>query len=117
MSTYWHIRCVDCKNTHTFDCANHEEKLMLMLCRNAESIAALDDMMRDPESCDVKLRTNYGEVDTAWFRSHLGHQLLPIDEYGHVLGQCLERVVCECGASHACDLSLNHEGPHEKAKK
>lgn len=114
MSRYWHLHCVDCKVTHIFDSANHMDEEILQLIKHSEAIAALDDLMRAPRCADVELRFGpYGQIDTAWFREHLGHQMLPIDEYGEVLGQekCWEYSTCSDGHQHRCTLLRGHEGP------
>lgn len=111
MSTDWHIHCVDCKATHHFDDANHREPLMLALCRHAEAIATLADLFADTDAFDVELRTMNGRIDPTWFREHLGHQLLPIDEYGTLIGQCWKYVDCgHCRQRQHCGLPRDHEG-------
>jgi hypothetical protein len=120
MSTDWNVHCLDCKSTHRFDDANHQDELMLALCRHADSIAALAVVLEDPVLKGYLLLKfdYYGTVDASWFRKHLGHQLLPINEYGLLLQQCYEKVECsECSALHNCVLELKHDGPHQAAKK
>lgn len=118
MSTDWNVHCVDCKSTHHFSDANHQDELMLALCRHAEAIAALLELQKEARF-DIQLRTLWGDVDIAWFREHLGHQLLPIDEYGRLYQHCRERIYCgECKiTAHQCALLEGHEGPHERSKR
>lgn len=110
MSTDWHIHCVDCNVTHRFDDANRRDRLMLTLIKHADSIASLVELLEEAGG-DVELKTFWGRIDAAWFRAHLGHNLMPIDEYGHLLDQCAKRIECTCGALHWCSLKKDHEGP------
>lgn len=114
MSTDWNIRCRDCDEVHGFDDANHREDLMAVLIEHAAAIAALAPLLKATSSIasDVELRTPWGAVDVDWFAKHLGHRLVPHDEYGRDLGQCWKSVPCsECKCSHRpCTLALDHEG-------
>lgn len=112
MSTDWNIKCVDCGDVHGFDDANHMDQEMLILIKHADSIAALADLVAECGSIRLGFEyDNYGPIDPVWFRKHLGHQLMPIDEYGRLLDRCSERVTCgECETSHWCTLTLGHDG-------
>jgi hypothetical protein len=109
VSTDWNIRCVDCGDTHHFNDANHQNRLMLDILSHQEAIAAIAPLLR---TGDVELETFYGNIDAAWFAKHLGHNLLPIDEYGRLLDQCHECAKCSCGFEHPCTLPAKHEGEH-----
>lgn len=83
MSCDWNIYCRTCNATHDFLDANHKEDLMWHLIRHASSIAALAPLMEgDLFNGNLELRTFYGRIDSRWFRDHLGHDLVPISEYG-----------------------------------
>lgn len=84
---------------------------MLALCKHADLIAAFDDVMQDGEGHLTLEIMNRGRIDTYWFKQHLGHQLIPIDEYGVLLGQCRKRIECEAGYNHDCQLDRDHEEP------
>ncbi len=114
MSTDWNVHCVDCNVTHTFNDANHQDQLMAMLCKHSAAIAGLADLLR--ETPDVEFKTYWGAIDADWFRKHLGHKLVPIDEYGALLDQCAEYVDCECGSHRRCTLKLAHDGKHAAVK-
>ena len=90
---------------------------MLSLIKHADSIAALAELQ---SGGDFEIRWTYGEygrVDAMWFRRHLRHNLIPIDEYGRLLDQCHEHVYCgECNNRHDCALKLGHDGPHERKR-
>lgn len=114
MSTDWHVHCLDCKDTHRFDDANHRDEFMLLLCKHADSIAAVAGLLAAGRG-DVALQTAWGRIDADWFLTHQGHNLIPIDEYGRVLGKCCESVACgECATSHRCALEHGHDGPHAR---
>jgi hypothetical protein len=103
--------------THAFDDANHMDELMAVLCKHAGAIAALAPMMSELRERHVLgdvyfAVAHHGEIDTAWFAAHLGHRLVPISEYGHLLNQCTEYVTCMCGERHRCTKDYGHEGDH-----
>jgi hypothetical protein len=112
VSCDWNIKCLDCNDVHTFSDANHEDALMRFLIKYADGIAALGDMFADPEfhhHC-IDFRVSYGRIEADWFRKHLGHNLLPIDEYGTLDKQCYQYVSCEFGHRHHCALDAGHDG-------
>lgn len=84
MSTDWNVHCADCDVTHTFNDANHMLPEMRLLVKYAPAIAGLAPLM--DESRDVRLKLGecgtYGDIEPAWFATHLGHRLCPISEYG-----------------------------------
>ena len=82
MSTDWNVHCRTCKDTHGFDDANHQESLMWLLVDQAPAIAALAPLMDADSNDSVELKCYYGRIDPQWFRAHLGHDLVPISEYG-----------------------------------
>jgi hypothetical protein len=112
MSADWHVHCLDCNDTQTFDDAHHMQGTMAALCKNAEAIAALVPLIRDGGALGLEVR-NHGEVDTQWFAQHLGHRLVPINEYGEALGECSERVDCACGSPMSCKREYGHVGEHD----
>lgn len=109
MSCDWNVHCVDCKDTHYFNDANHEDKLMAALCKHADAIAGLVDLVKTD---DVQLGTLWGRVDPGWFARHRGHKLVPINEYGDLLTQCAEFVKCGCGSMRRCTKDAEHDGDH-----
>jgi hypothetical protein len=114
VSCRWDIKCLDCNETHVFHEANHMDGLMLALCRHPEAIAALADVFADVgQYTEIKIHTYHGSIDPTWFRKHLGHSIMPIDEYGRLYNQCQERIECNCGGLHDCVLDINHEGDHK----
>lgn len=123
MSTDWNVHCVDCKDTHTFSDANHMDKEMAALCRNAAAIAGLSLLLDDMEKRglyypNVELSLgHHGRIDPRWFAKN-GHTLVPIDEYGGLLTQCTEYVGCACGSHRRCAKDAGHDGDHDpKARR
>lgn len=113
MSTDWNVHCLDCKATLRFDDANHDDKVMAALCKHAGAIAALAPLIGELGPLDVALEVPHrGAIDPGWFAAHLGHRLVPISEYGHILDQCAEYVACVCGGLRRCVLAFGHERPH-----
>ena len=55
---------------------------MWLLVDQASAIAALAPLSDADLSSEVELRCFYGRIDPQWFRTHLGHDLVPINEYG-----------------------------------
>ena len=113
MSTDWNVHCVDCNDTHWFNDANHQDRMMSLLIKHADAISALVELVQQ-DGC-IELSTLWGRIDPAWFHRHKGHILKPIDEYGRLLDQCRERVVCkECNSNHRdCIRTHGHIGPCE----
>lgn len=116
MSCDWSVHCLDCQATHRFGDANHQEDVMLLLCKHAAAIAGLAGLVAEPalQGWGVGISTPWGSVDPAWFRDHLGHRLAPINEYGQILGRCSEWVTCECGTVHPCAREQGHDGEHRR---
>ena len=88
---------------------------MLVIIKHADMIAGLDDLVRESNGeIDLQMRF-YGSIDTAWFRQHLGHNLLPVNEYGRLLNQCHDYAPCDdCEHRYPCVLEDGHEGPHRR---
>lgn len=107
MSTYWDVYCVNCKVEHGFDGANHAELEMAEICKHADAIAALSAF-----NLEIDLHCTYGRIKPWWFAEHLGHKLVPRNEYGEFLGQCPETVKCVCGSRKRCTLPNEHGGEH-----
>ncbi len=115
MSTDWDIFCVDCKDQHRFNDANHQVGMMRALIKHANIIATLVPLMNERDIYDIDLRTSYGRVDPDWFLKHLNHKLVPISEYGTIDSECGEYFQCnDCKTSRACQLEKGHGGVHAR---
>ncbi len=83
MSEDWNIYCCTCKETYSFDDANHKEKFMWLLIDHAPAIAGLAPLFADQGIEDLTFGCYYGRIEPEWFQEHLGHELVPISEYGN----------------------------------
>lgn len=114
MSTDWNIYCRTCDEEHSFDDANHMEDDMAALIDCARSIADLAPLLaNDRVGHKIEFTLGrHGSIDAAWFAAHLGHELVPRDEYGRCSDQCGKRVRCAgCRVSHLCTFKPGHEPP------
>lgn len=112
MSCDYFVFCRTCKERHSFNDANHQDKLMHALVRHASAIAALVPLMNeDPTWGGIELRTSYGRLDPTWFAHHQEHELCVIDEYGKIDGACGRVFNCQwCSCRHYCVLATGHPG-------
>lgn len=81
MSCDWDIYCRTCNESHEFLDANHQEDLMWLLIAHSKEIAALDPLINNSRF-EVQLKCFYGYVRPEWFVKHMGHDLVPRNEYG-----------------------------------
>lgn len=112
MSCDWHIRCVDCNETHRFDDANHCDDDMRVLIKHAAALAGFVELQAELGDRFQITLACYGSIDASWFAKHRGHRLQPIDEYGRLDTQCHGYADCDAGHSHPCRLDLGHDGSH-----
>jgi hypothetical protein len=117
VSTDWYVHCRDCDDTHRFEEANHLDEEMASLCKHAAAIAGLAPLFKEVIDLNISLYGTCSRIDPAWFAAHLGHRLIPISEYGHLLDQCLEYVACACGSSMRCTKDLGHDGDHDPTER
>lgn len=110
MSLHWSLRCVDCGSSHDFGDTNHRQRLMQDLCGHAHAIGACAALGRAIEPF-AELRVDAGSslrLDVAWFERHAAHRLVPVDEYGRLLGECRTWGVHDA----TCRLPDGHAGDH-----
>ena len=113
MSCDWNVYCRTCNEEHSFNDANHMEQEMAALVKHAGAIAALAPLFDESQWIEMNLGRHWGTISPRWFAKHLGHDLIPRDEYGRFLDKCPEWVKCgKCGANHHCTLAYGHEGDH-----
>lgn len=121
MGTSWNLRCVTCSVNLLDEFERYPgPQELVSLIRNSEAVASLADLFADCPG-EFELRSSYNTVsrpiDPVVFRAHLGHQLMPIDEYGRLLDACHQKFQCpHCATWHPCSLSHHHEGPHSYVK-
>lgn len=63
MSCDWNIKCITCDSTLVFNDANHQQNLMVLLVEHRRAVGRLATLLAE----DIRLATNYGDVDAAWF--------------------------------------------------
>ena len=113
MSTDWYVHCLDCKQTHSFTESNHLDRTMAALCEHAAAIAALQPLFKMGFDIELNIPGTYTVIDVDWFAEHAGHRLVPINEYGALLDQCVEYVRCSCGNARRCERERGHDGEHD----
>lgn len=113
MSTYWDIKCRTCNVKAGAYNQNHAESQMWDIIKHAAAIAAAAPVLA-AFGCTDGLDIGVGwRPDAEWFVKHLGHDLVPVNEYGEESGQCSGQVVCDsCGTHHNCKADRGHAGPH-----
>jgi hypothetical protein len=117
MSTDWNVFCLDRGDTHYFGDANHQEDVMVLLCKHATAIGALAPLL-DSVDFGLEFTTPWGRIDASWFARHATHRLAPISEYGDILDSCQERISCECGSNNRrCALDPGHAGEHQAVRR
>lgn len=86
MSCDWNVHCVDCKDTHHFNDANHLQDLMLHLIAHRHLLEVVAPLFEDvPCPALIEIHTSWGYIDASWFLAHRGHHLVARSEYGDVI--------------------------------
>jgi hypothetical protein len=119
MSCDWNVYCRTCDETVTgFSGANHREDFMHRLIRHAEAIAGLVPFLDDAQSWEeVELNAPWGLIRPQAFKRHLGHELVPQDEYGRCSDDCGEYFHCSsCRNTRTCHLPKGHDGEHAEER-
>ncbi len=85
MSTDWYPYCLTCHESYDLWNCRHPD-FILYLITNAEFIVKMGEFInRTPSYIDIELHSTYGDIHPEWFKKHLGHQLVPKNEYGRYL--------------------------------
>lgn len=119
MSTAWDLYCIDCQAHAGFRITGGSAILGELWSKRQAFIAAREACTHlECTAVDWELKV-LGDHESAsfhfpeWAKTHDKHRVVTRSEYGEILGQCWERVVCAaCGHSHNCKLPRGHEGPH-----
>jgi len=83
MSTDWYPYCLTCHESYDmWNC--HRPDFILYLFRNIDFIVKIGEF-QDGSSVDIDVHSLYGDIHPEWFKKHLGHQLVPKNEYGDYL--------------------------------
>lgn len=114
MSCDWDVWCETCKsNLGLFD-NNRGDDYVRVLIRIAGVLANMGDAAKvftDHTGQGVKAGYYDREkFDPVWFADHRGHDLRCKNEYGQLDTQCTQRVLCNFGEYHNCQLNLGHDG-------
>lgn len=111
MSCDFDVFCLDCNANLGLQDWNRRSNEVQALIANAPAIAALAPLARSGFTLEHFDRN----VPIEFFAKHLGHRLLPRDEYGGFLDECGAQFAClgACG-NHwlTCRLVRDHEGQH-----
>lgn len=118
MSCKWNVHCLDCNTTKIVgEWTKNDPEAVAALCKHAGVIAALAPVLKDVHLTYAGIVlcrkwSNNGEtIDVEWFARHDGHRLMPINEYGELIGSCQRSVDCSCGTRRQCRLEHGHDGP------
>ena len=120
MSCDWDVYCRTCDESLGLPDMNHDDHKMRALIAYAPQLAALAPLMNEQHSFELNATYGRAAIDCGFFAKHLGHDLVPRDEYGQCDDTCHELIRCACGHPRCggqwnCNLKKGHEGPHEWA--
>lgn len=116
MSCDWWVYCRTCDEELSYPSLNHGEDTLTKLIRAAPQIVQIYEISKSvPDNLlTVDVQALHMSFDASWFKKHLGHDMVPRNEYHVCLDRCGVRVKCgECGTGHLCNLPVNHEGNHK----
>lgn len=114
MSNYWNLLCRDCDDELPLD-INHGNAFIKRLIEQFPLLITIEPVL------DV-INESYYDLNfpTDWVRyakRHVGHDLIPIDEYGKHSDSCGEYFHCKCcPARYTCNLLDGHEGEHARER-
>mgnify|MGYP006136754275 CR=1 FL=1 len=91
MSSYLHIRCLDCIENCERPRLNWGEKPLTKLL---EEMPKLLTAWSNDWDVSVKVECRGNPVDMPWFEKHAGHKLSVIDDCGYLKP-------CACGTEHS----------------
>lgn len=83
MSCDWYPYCLTCHESYDmWNCGKPD--FILYLIANSEFIVKIGEF-QSGTNVDIEVKSWYGLIDPEWFKKHLGHQLVPKNEYGRYL--------------------------------
>lgn len=116
MSTAYDLHCVDCNAGLGLECYDSNELARVRSKRN--TLAALSVLVASLDGIVRAEHSYLGHIDLGFFERHRDHNIRIVDEYGAYVGDCRERVECECcGTRVHCRLPHAHEGEHSPWSK
>jgi hypothetical protein len=118
MSTYWDVHCLDC-NVESGLHLNHGDDTCRDLIEFRDAIAMIADiqakMAKSWTEISISVPGERGHIDQDFYKTHAGHALAAVNEYGQIDGDCNER-----GPAFdyvPCPLPEGHEGDHDFEKR
>ncbi len=106
MSNHWDIRCLSCNEDLGFEW-NHASEEYAEVLKYRDELTACADLLAKPNLWRVNDGGALAQIAN-FLGKHRGHDLVPRDEYGRLLGQCPERTP----AYENCVLAKGHGGEH-----
>lgn len=117
MSNYWNLLCRTCDDTCGFDWNHGGDRIQQLI----PHLATLAECAKKLEPINELLSYHVTwEITLPWelvsfARQHHSHDLIAIDEYGHLYGDCGTAYRCECCGSYlSCKKKRDHDGDHGK---
>lgn len=115
MSNEWNLLCRTCDFTCNFEW-NHGGDRIQQLIPHMKLIAATFEALepvREILAYHVRWEFEFPWELVDFARSHHSHDLIAIDEYGKLYGDCGTRYRCECCGSYLhCRKAAGHDGDH-----
>ena len=112
MSTYWDVRCLDCDVESGLH-LNHGDGTCRDLIKFRDGLASIAAVAEATASSwfeiSISVPGECGHVEPAFYKTHAGHALAPVSEYGHIDGDCNEW----SSSRGYCRLADKHDGGHD----
>jgi hypothetical protein len=114
VSTYWDVRCLDCDVESGLH-LNHGDDTCRDLIKFRDAFAAFAVAAENAPSMveiSISVPGEIGHVDPSFYRTHVGHVLAAVNEYGHIDGDCNEWSKDPTVMGNCCALA-KHGGDHD----
>ncbi len=111
MSDSYYPHCLDCEDTcDEFARRRPESWAPVFACREA-LVAIAHAQATQKVSITVHIDHEGDPIPYWWFARHAGHRLRVCRYNGNaIVGTCMKRVDCDCGAGTYCRREPDHEG-------
>ncbi|MFD3426070.1 hypothetical protein [Nocardia fluminea] len=114
MSNGWDLRCRTCNDTLDLGW-NHDPEMVQQLIPHLPAYAALVPVIKS-EMWRLDLTNNAFQTQgiAYWAAEHHTHELIAVDEYGHLADECGAHMFCQGGCKNTthCRLAPGHDGDH-----
>lgn len=108
MSNHWDLRCTTCDVDCDLDW-NHGGQAIQELIPLLPSLRAARSALRIVDDHAYATQLPWGVIDFA--DRHYDHDLIAVDEYGSLFGECARRYSCPCCRhGQTCTKPRDHEG-------